>query len=630
MTSKKTLPKSRKASPKETDSAKSVTKRKSTSKQSVANSRRLAKRSWSSYLVIGGLWGTFFMILMGGWFAYDLPSISKLADRSRQPSMTILARDGQTITTVGAFYGAPVNTEMVPQHVVNSFLATEDRRFFSHFGIDLFGLLRAFIRNIVARRVVQGGSTITQQLAKNFLLTQGLYTYQDRSLRRKIQEVILSLWLEVKFTKHQILTIYLNRVYFGSGAFGLGAAAEHYFAKSAKNLTVHESAMLAGLLKAPSKYSPFRSQEAARKRTGVVLKAMLDAAYIDDQTYMRLKTKSLQYHRHGYSNLFARYFVDWVTESVPEKIGQVSEDLIITTTLDIDLQRKAEQAVKSLMADKGASLKASQASLVSMTPSGSIRSMVGGVEYARSQYNRATQANRQSGSLFKLFVYLVALEKGFHPNRKISDRPYYQGKWSPKNYGWRSRGDISFQDGFAYSVNTVSVRLAKFAGIKQIQNKAYELGITSAQPNDLTIALGSGDATLMELTGAYAHVANDGFSVDPYGIVHIKTRSGKVVYQHQGQTFTRVISHEYIESLKEILSAVMEYGTGRQVTLKDQTCYGKSGTSQNYQDAWFVGFTDDLVTGVWCGNDDNSPMNKVTGAKLPGKIWQTYNQSLRN
>ncbi len=599
----------------------SVRKKRASSKKAVLPTFRKKIFKWSLMLLI---WGVFLGGISILWFSYDLPSVSHLADTSRRPSVTLLARDGSRIATVGDYYGKPVESKTLPKSVVQAFTATEDRRFFDHFGMDVFGILRAFVRNIMAGRVVQGGSTITQQLAKNFLLTEGLYTYQDRSLRRKIQEVLLALWLEHKFTKHQIMTIYLNRVYFGSGAFGLGAAAKHYFDKEASQLNLYEAALLAGLLKAPSKYSPLNSQANSAKRTQQVLTSMLEAGYISDKERAKWRSPSHLKLAQQHGSLFGRYFVDWVLETVPEMIGSIMQDLVITTTLDAGLQKKAEILLHDTIKKEGHPLKATQGALVSMTPSGSVRAMVGGCCYGQSQFNRAVQAQRQTGSAFKLFVYLAALEAGIAPERRIVDEPVTIGKWKPKNYGWKSRGSVTMSDGLAYSINTVSVRLARYVGTGNIAEMASRLGIVSRQPTDLTIALGSGDASLLEMTGAYAAIARDGYPAEPFGIIEIRTKRGKSLYRHPPQSFNRLLSSKIVSQMDQMLQGVMNYGTGRKVKLDGIKCAGKSGTSQNYKDAWFIGYTDRLVTGVWVGNDDNQPMEKVTGGKLPGRIWHDF------
>tara|TARA_R110002095_G_scaffold164784_1_gene142954 strand:- start:234 stop:2147 length:1914 start_codon:yes stop_codon:yes gene_type:complete len=593
-----------------------------------SSSKKVSPRPLSRRFIKGTfmllIWGVFLGGLAALWFGYDLPSASKLSDTTRRPSVTFLARDGTRIATIGDYYAKPVEASALPKTVVQAFVATEDRRFFDHFGIDIFGVGRAAFRNLKAGRVVQGGSTITQQLAKNFLLTEGLYTYHDRSLRRKVQEVLLSLWLESKFTKNQIMTIYLNRVYFGSGAFGLSAAAKHYFDKDASQLTLYESALLAGLLKAPSKYSPLNNPEYAAKRTQQVLTSMLEAGYISDKERKKWQGAEIPQLAQQHGNLFARYFVDWILETVPDMLGSILQDLVITTTLDMALQQKAEKILYDLVQKEGKPLDATQGALVSMTPSGSVRAMVGGCCYGKSQFNRAVQAQRQTGSVFKLFVYLAALESGISPARRIVDGALSVGKWKPKNYGWKSRGDVSMTDGFAYSINVVSARLARYAGRGNVAEMASRLGVSAPQPNDLTIALGSGEASLLEMTGAYATVAREGYPAKPFGIVEVRTKRGKVLYRTPAQSYGRLLSQSVSYQMHQMLQAVMNYGTGRNVKLDGVMCAGKSGTSQNYKDAWFIGYNDQLVTGVWIGNDDNHPMKKVTGAKLPGKIWHQF------
>jgi penicillin-binding protein, 1A family len=584
------------------------------------------KRRLAKWTLIGFIWSLLIAGLALYWFSYDLPSVTKLADTTRRPSITFLARDGTKFATVGDFYSQPVQADRLPPSLIQAFIATEDRRFFDHIGLDGFGLMRALLRNLIAGEVVQGGSTITQQLAKNFLLTQGLYHYSDRSLRRKIQEVLLSLWLEAKFTKQQILTIYLNRVYFGAGAFGIGAAAQQYFNKSPYHLTLHESAVLAGLLKAPSKYSPQHNPDLAAKRTRQVLMNMQEAGYISPTTCQELLQAPLPALALSQGNLFARYFIDWILDTLPQLIGAVTDDLVVTTTLDIKLQRQVELYTRAFIDQEGERSNVSQAAVLCMTPTGNVRALVGGANYATSQFNRATQASRQTGSIFKLFVYLAGLEAGLTPHHRLADTAVKIGGWAPKNYGWTAKGEVSLQDGFAYSINTVSARLAHLVGYKKVQGMARRLGITTPQPNNLTLALGAGEASLLEITTAYGCLAHNGYSPKPTGIIEIRTTKGQRLYRHTPPSPSLALKASTVASMKQLLQAVMTYGTGHKVAARQSGCYGKTGTSQNYKDAWFIGFTPELVTGVWMGNDDNSPMSKVTGAKLPGKLWQQIMQ----
>jgi penicillin-binding protein 1A len=581
--------------------------------------------------MILGIWG---FVGVGGlliWFGHDLPDIQKLAQSTRKASVTLLARDGSLLATYGDLYGNVVELKDLPSHVPLAILAIEDRRFFHHFGIDVWGILRAIWSNYRAGGVVQGGSTITQQLAKIFLLSEKLYSHTDRSLRRKIQEMILAFWLEAHFSKAQILVMYLNRVYLGAGAYGIDAAARKYFGKPARELTVYEAAVLAGLLKAPSKYSPTNDPELADERAQVVLNAMQEAGYLSRQSLQDI------YHMRAQARMATirdktgsgRYFADWIFEHLSEMLGQVEQDIVIQTTLDPRLQRKAENHLRTIMMTEGFAANAHQAALVAMTPDGAVRVMVGGIDYGKSPFNRAVQAKRQSGSTFKVFVCLAALEKGYTSHSLIRDDPLQIGGWRPKNYKWQSRGEVTLRTVLAASLNTPAIRLTKEVGLKHVQALARRLGLTSPQPDDLTIALGTGETTLLELTTAYATIANHGFGVWPYGITEIRTSGGKVLYKRHAPEAKRVIEPRHVVELCSMMQAVMHEGTGRRAAL-DRPCAGKSGTSQHYKDAWFIGFTPDLVTGVWMGNDDGTPMEEVSGGKLPGELWHIFMSDVHN
>ena len=569
------------------------------------------------------IWG----IVLGGfalvWFAYDLPDIKRLELTTREPSVTLLARDGTTIATYGDLYGAFVHVKDLPAYVPQAILATEDRRFYEHFGVDVWGILRAAWTNFRAGSVVQGGSTITQQLAKNFLLSEKLYEPNDRSLRRKVQEVLLALWLETHLKKEQILSIYLNRVYLGAGVYGINAAAWRYFGESAKELSLYQAAVIAGLLKAPSRYSPISNPELAHSRAKVVLSAMVDAGYVNVQTVQKYQTLPEQLVKTKNEALVGRYFADWIFETLDEYIGKPSEDIVVKTTLDSRLQKLAEESVVNVLTTDGPKFDASQASLVSMTPDGGVRAMVGGVNYTQSQFNRATQAKRQTGSSFKFFVFMAALEHEYTPETMVSDVPMQIGKWKPKNYTWQSRGEVSLKDGFAYSVNAMPVRLAYRLGLPTVTKMARRLGLTSPMPKDLTIVLGSGEATLLELSAAYATIANHGFGVWPYGIIEVRNGQGELLYKRKSQGVGRILQPQTVRYGLKLMEAAFSYGTGKSANI-GRPCAGKTGTSQKYRDAWAIGFTPDLVTGVWMGNDDNKSMKKVTGGRLPAKIWKQF------
>lgn len=567
------------------------------------------------------IWGAFFGGCVVLWYSYDLPDITKLQQTERRPSLTILAKDGTKLATYGDLHSQMVDIKSLPPHIIQAFLAIEDRRFYSHFGVDIIGLIRAIWINYRAGHVVQGGSTITQQLAKNFLQSQGRYTVNDRSLRRKVQEALLAIWLEYKFTKNQILTIYLNRVYLGSGTFGLAAASQHYFGKKAKDLSLYEAAVIAGLLKAPSKYSPSNNSHLADQRAAQVLENMAKEGFISED----LKEASLALAFSTTDNFRGsaiRYFTDWIVDILPTYIDVADKDLIITTTLDPKLQSIAESNLQEVLEEHGEATKASQMSLVSMTHEGAIRALVGGANYKKSQFNRVTQALRQPGSAFKIILYLAALEAGIQPMDWVNDTPIRIGSWNPKNYKYQSRGQITLQDAMAYSVNTVSVRLAQKLGLSRIIETARRLGMNCALPKDLTIVLGTGETTALELTTIYAVIARNGLSVKPYAILKVTNLEGQVLYTYRAPAPKRLVDAAVARSLTQMMQAVMAYGTGKKAAI-GRPAAGKTGTTQLDRDSWFIGFTPELVTGVWSGNDDNTSMNPKPGSPSV-KLWNRY------
>ncbi len=576
---------------------------------------------WALNLLI---WGVLFSGGAALWYSYDLPDIKRLESVTRKPSVTLLARDGSLMATYGDLYGSIVEAKNLPPYVPQAVMAIEDRRFYHHFGVDIIGVLRAAWVNYRSGSVVQGGSTLTQQLAKNFLLSEKLYAPSDRSLRRKIQEVLLALWLERKFSKEQILTIYLNRVYLGAGVYGIDAAAHKYFNKSARELNVYEAAVIAGLLKAPSRYSPISNPQLAHERAQRVLNAMQEAGFISAQQRLQYATAPEPLKEVHHKALSGRYFSDWVFETLDEYIGKIEEDVIVQTTLDPRLQKLAEEKTYAILDTEGPKLNISQAALVAMTPDGGVRAMVGGRNYFHSQFNRVTQAKRQMGSAVKFFTFLCALEKGYNPYSMVMDTPLRVGKWRPRNYKYKAKGEVPLKDGFAYSINAVAVRLATEVGVKRMAEMAHRLGLMSPQPKDMTISLGSGEASLLELTAAYSAIANHGFAVWPYGITQVRTaEGGEILYQRKSQGAGRVISASHVVDMLELMAAAFSYGTGKAAFI-DRPCAGKTGTSQNYRDAWSIGFTPDLVAGVWVGNDNGSYMKTVTGGKTPAKIWHDF------
>jgi penicillin-binding protein 1A len=565
------------------------------------------------------------------WFSYDLPDISRLQATTRRPSVTILTQDGTVIGTYGDLYEDMIRVQEMSPYIPQALMAIEDRRFYSHFGVDIIGLIRAAYTNYRADRVVQGGSTITQQLAKNFLMTQGLYGHNDRSLRRKIQEAIMAVWLEWHFTKDQIMTIYLNRVYFGAGTYGVDAAAHKYFKKSARQLTVYEAALIAGLLKAPSRYSPTAHPERSRARAKVVLDQMQEAGYIRSvDEYMSQAEASIS--QISAAGKGYQFFADWVYDSISNYVSISDKDLVVVTTLDLNLQQKAEDAALTLLEDMGKELKTSEISMVVMTPAGAVRAMVGGKSYQGSQFNRVTQAVRQAGSAWKPFVYLASLEYGMSPETRVSDEPVTIGSWTAKNFGkhqyrYLEGDDFSLQEAIAKSINSCTIRLTQQIGTKRVADVAHRLGISGKIVPDLSMAIGTTEVTLLELTAAYGTFANNGMSVWPFGIMSIKDKTGFLLYQREADSATQVIDQKYVRQMNQMLTGVVNNGTGRGAKMSFPVA-GKTGSNGDL-DAWFIGYTTDLVAGVWTGNDDNKLMaKKSTGARLPLRVWTKFMKSV--
>jgi len=544
----------------------------------------------------------------------DLPDVDKAFNATRKPTVTVLAADGAVLARSGDVYGRLARLEQLPPALPAAVLATEDRRFYSHFGIDLIGLARAMVANIQAGKIVQGGSTITQQVAKNLFLTP------ERTIRRKFQELLLALWLEQKFSKGQILTIYLNRVYLGSGTYGVDAAARKYFGRPATAVSTYQAAMLAGLLKAPSSYNPIANPVRARARANQVLKNMVASGALSPARARRAGAERSR-ARSGVGLRGGRYFIDWVLEQVSGYVNPGDRDLVVQTTLNPGLQRLAEREVEKALAAKGKKAAIGQAALVAMTPSGAVRAMVGGRSYAASQFNRATQAGRQPGSAFKPFVYLAGLESGLRPDSVLVDEPVAIGNWRPANFNRRFQGPVRLRDALARSINTVAVKVGEKAGRGNVIATARRLGLMGNFKPTPSLALGVGEVRLLELTAAYAPFANGGAGVWAYGIEEIRDAGGRTLYRRGGSGPGRVVAAEHVAAINDMLSAAVAEGTGKKADIGRPQA-GKTGTSQNFRDAWFIGYTADLVTGVWMGNDDARPMNKVTGGGAPAELWR--------
>jgi penicillin-binding protein 1A len=567
--------------------------------------------------LIFGIWALVALLGLVAVYSIDLPNVNSLDTLTRKPSVTFLGTDGQSFASFGDLYAEVVPLNEMPRYLPQAVLATEDRRFYDHFGIDPIGLGRAVLADLRLRKIREGGSTITQQLAKNLFLSN------ERTVKRKVQELLLALWLEHKFSKEQILTIYLNRVYLGAGTYGVEAAAEKYFGKSARHVSLYEAAVLAGLLKAPSRFNPAANPDLTKDRAAQVLANMMDAGYITEPQSRTALAQASAALRPSAAAARGRYFADWAMDQVKELVGYIDSDLVVRTTFDPRVQRLAEEAVTAILDKDGAKFDTSQGALVALSPDGAVKALVGGRDYRESQFDRATQAQRQPGSSFKPFVYLAGLEAGFTPDNVFNDAPIAYGKWHPSNYEDKYFGDVSLREALAHSLNSVAIQLAERAGVDRVIAAAHRLGITSDLRRDASIALGTSEVNLLELTAAYGAFDNGGTAVWPYGITEIRDRSGKVLYQRSGSGPSRVMTEEQAATMVSMMTGVIDHGTGRAATI-GRPAAGKTGTTQDYKDAWFVGFTPDLICGVWVGNDDGTPMKKVTGGKLPAQVWHNF------
>jgi penicillin-binding protein 1A len=569
---------------------------------------------WTAVL---GLWAAIAIVGAVVWAGAHLPPIQALEIPKRPPTIEIVGLDGSVLAQRGDMAGANVSLKDLPPYLPKAFIAIEDRRFYSHYGIDPIGILRAAVANVLHRGVSQGGSTLTQQLAKNLFLTQ------ERTLQRKLQEAELALWLERKHSKAEILELYLNRVYFGSGAYGVEAAAQRYFGKSARNVTLAEAAMLAGLVKSPSRLAPNRNPEGAEARAQTVLGAMADAKFITD-AQAQASIGHPSYHVKPAGAGTVNYVADWIGEVLDDLIGQIDQSIVVETTIDPKLQGTAEAAVIDELAAKSVKFNVSQGALVAMTPDGAVRAMVGGRNYAESQYNRAVTAKRQPGSAFKPFVYLTAIEAGLTPQTIRQDAPLDVKGWKPENYSHEYFGSVSLTQALAMSLNTVAVRLGLEVGPKNVVRTAHRLGISSKLEANASIALGTSEVSLTELVGAYAPFSNGGLGVSPHVVTRIRTLDGKLLYARQSDQPSQVIEPRNVAMMNTMMEETLISGTARKAEIPGWTAAGKTGTSQDFRDAWFIGYTASLVTGVWLGNDDNSPTKKATGGGLPVEVWTRF------
>ncbi len=547
------------------------------------------------------------------WALQDMPDMADLNAQKRPATVTYLDRHGREIGVRGSRGSRPVSLALLADSLPAAVLATEDRRYYNHPGIDPIGVARAIYVNKKRGRLVQGGSSLSQQLAKNVFLTG------SKTFRRKSQEALLALWLEHKYTKTEILELYLGRVYFGSSAYGVQAAAERYFAKPVSDLTLGESAMLAGLLKAPSNYSPAANVKAAEGRTTVVLNVMVDAGVINTAQRDAAFAEPILIEPPS-ARSSADYFLDWIDPLVIEEIGEPQEDIIVQTTLDLPAQNAGAAAITKHLRPKA---RASQAALVAMDGTGGVRAMIGGADYGQSEFNRAAAASRQPGSAFKPFVYLAALRAGVSPWDSRIDGPVTIGDWEPENFTGRYKGQVTVASAFASSLNTVAVMLSEEAGRDAVIQTAADFGLEGLTPLR-SIALGAQETTPLKLTEAYLPFANWGYGARAYGIESIYTPGGRRLYSRQAAKPFRVIEGDDLRDMNLMMHMAVESGTGTAARISGREIAGKTGTTNDYRDAWFMGYAPDYVTGVWVGDDDNRSMGGITGGSIPAKIWKDY------
>jgi penicillin-binding protein 1A len=556
------------------------------------------------------------------YYTVIYPDPMSLRPKESAPFVRILARDGSTLSERGGGDDY-VPLDLLPHYVADAVIATEDQRFYDHHGVDPLGMMRAAFTNLRQGRTVQGGSTLTQQLAKNLYLTS------DRTMSRKIEEFTLALWLELKLSKEDILELYLNRVYLGSGAYGIDQASRRYFRKPARNLSLGEAAMIAGLLKAPSRYSPLSNPNLARTRARLVLSQMQDAGFISkDEEKKAVDEISRTFERSERAEpAGSDYAVDYVMDQLgPAYVAGVAagaEGLIVETTLDKALLANASAVVEQAIASRGRDLNASEAAAVVLDRDGALLALVGGRSYAETQFNRAVRSLRQPGSAFKPFVYLAALEAGYTPDSLVDDLPLSIAGWAPRNDNGEYLGPTPLRTALAKSVNTVAARLALKVGPARVTGTAKRLGIRSPLAKDATISLGTSEVSLLELTGAYNVIANGGRAAEPYVIRRVRSAKGEMLFAHPESPWAQLIAPAQVAAMNDMLGTALSDGTGRRAAIPPHAAAGKTGTTQGFRDAWFIGYTAYLTAGIWAGNDDGAPMNRVVGGSLPAEVWRT-------
>ena len=588
-------------------------------KQEKPKKKRRIFRVFLYWFTVIFIWTTMTLLGAISYYALTLPDPSQAGLDKKPPNVTIIASNGDIIAKRG-MRRQHIRLKEMPKHLVDAVLSIEDSRFYYHIGFDPYGMLRAIWVNYRTGQVVQGGSTITQQLAKNLFLSS------QRTFARKAKEILAAFWLEMHLSKTEILELYLNRMYYGAGAYGIEAASYQYFEKSTKELTLSEASLLAGLLKAPSRYSPTRNRKASRNRTKLVLNRMRILGKISKKD-VRTATQYPAKIRHQSKDQDFSYVVDWILEQIPGFVGETGKDLIVRTTINPRLQKLMQQGIANIMQKYSRRKRAGEAAAVMINKYGAIQALSGGRSHKVSPFNRAVRAKRQPGSAFKPFVFLAALESGYSTRSIVQDRPIRIGTWRPRNYAGYHRGPITVQHAMTKSVNSVAVRLFLKAGRGRVIQAARRLGISSEIHHKPSLALGTAEVSLLELTAAYVPFSNGGRGIVPYVIKSIEDINGKKLYRRIGKGPGRIISRRHVNAMNRMMNSVIVRGTGQAAYFRGQAMAGKTGTSQSFRDAWFLGYTPYYTMGVWVGNDDNTNMRSVTGGSIPAVIW---NYVMRN
>ena len=552
------------------------------------------------------------------WVFYcivTLPDLSGLGNKTRNPSISVLDDDRKIMGSSGDVYAGSINFKDISDNLTKAVVLIEDKRFYEHFGLDFKGIVRAIFYNIKEARYAQGASTITQQLSKLIFLDS------KKTLSRKMRELIIAFYLEYKFTKEDILTMYLNRAYFGSGLYGVKAASRRYFSNSPENLNLAEAAILAGTLKAPSRLSFLVNKELNIKRAKLIINLLFKENIISE-TEKNLANKdldSLLLKRKNFEQVKARYFIDWIYTQTPDEILRTKKDLLVKSTLNSRVQKIVNQVVESKLESRNKNI---QVAVIVMNYDGAIKAMKGGKDWNISKFNRATQSKRQVGSIFKTYVYLAALNKGISVSQTMLDTPIVGQEWSPKNFGNKYEGRISIERAFAKSSNVVAVKLADMVGRDLIIEELRKLGVTSKIPNELSMPLGVAEMSLLEVVGSYVPICGKGKPIIPYGIEEINLRNGDNYWKRLNPERKKIISYDVNNNMKRLLRKVVTQGTGQQLSKLPFTVLGKTGTTQNNRDAWFIGCSKGYVIGVWNGRDDDKSMKNVFGSTLPLSIYK--------